>query len=89
MTLQLARRNKNKMFSAILKTVLVLALAEYFYLHPILIMSKVSETTNAISTSFAGNLFSANDISPDKRNQTNAVSMAANGIYVDYVHKPW
>jgi hypothetical protein len=92
MIMQMARRNKNKVFSTIFKTVLILAAAEYFYLHPIQIMDTATDYINNISISFASNVFYDDTVPGDKKdNEDNnwPVTATANGIFNEYIHRPW
>jgi hypothetical protein len=102
---QLFKQDKNKVISIIVKTVLLVALANYFYTQPVEVMKNVDDATNEISKQIMSGAYVESDdpaqsdyvdgsgVPIKVRNAINAdkvpMKNVATAIYKEYVHKPW
>lgn len=78
---------KVQIWVALIQTVIVVALAMYFFTHPMDLLKNVDEGSKALSQLVLAGAYKAGH--NGNSSQNSAVMAAANDIWMMFVHKPW
>jgi hypothetical protein len=88
----LIKNDKNRIFQILVKTVILVAAAEYFYTHPIETMTTVDNVVNDVSLAAMSSMYSnsSDENKVDVKSEEDVpIQNIANSMFKEYIHTPW